>query len=278
MFQKDSSQEESEDDDIGDIPLARKLSRTSSTSSSKSHASTDSSDLSQTSLESVKLCSKAGLDVKSASNEEINFSAEEREKGLQNNVQGSMSKSSVDSVCSSDSVNESKKLNESHNHYPSQDVSRLGVENAEMATENIAESSYISIYKYISSPTKLESANNADYVSKEATENAENENSKIKYDNPKIQSSENKFKSISVSSFESDASSKSPQVSEKRKESEFVDSYKQTQGVESKKSKMDLMNDKTGVTAIANTNNNTNKMKEEDKFVKPERTESEDDG
>ena len=65
MFQKDSSQEESEDDDIGDIPLATKLSRTSSSSSSKSHASTDTSDLSQTSLESIKLCSKAGVDMKS---------------------------------------------------------------------------------------------------------------------------------------------------------------------------------------------------------------------
>ena len=89
---------------------------------------------------------------------------------------------------------------------------------------------------------------------------------------------ENKSKSISVSSFESDASSKSSQVSEKHKESEFVDSDKQIQGVESKKSKMNLMNDTTGDTVIANINNNTNKMKEEDKFVKPKKTESEDDG
>ena len=111
-----------------------------------------------------------------------------------------------------------------------------------------------------------------------ATENTENEKSKIKYDNPKIKSSENKSKSMSVSSFESGASSKSSQVFEKRNESEFVDSDKQTQGVESKKSKMNLMNDTTGDTVIANINNNTNKMKEEDKFVKPKKTESEDDG
>ena len=190
--------------------------------------------------------------MKVASKEETNISAEEADRKFQNSIQGtivgsndhskSSSTSSDNSVLSSDSVTECEKLNDIHDN-TSRDVSRLGVEIAEMAMENIAESSYVSIYKYISSPTKLESANNAGYVTEKATENTGNENSKIKYDNPKIQSYENKSKSIFVSSFDSDASSKSSQVSEKRKESEFVDSDKQTKGVECKKLKMNLMND-----------------------------------
>ena len=179
------------------------------------------------------------------------------------------SSTTSNSIASPASSCVSKDVNEIDDN-SSGDASRLEIE-----SKIFAESSYVSIYKDISSPSNFDSTLEADSVCEESDENKENENNR----DTNVASSENKSTSSSVSSFVSETSSKSSIVStEKIIEPWNINLNKETLEVSNKEYSIDSIGLAPSKVLANKSNIAKEERKEEKEFVKPEVTEFRDEG
>ena len=241
---EDSDSSDGEENTIKDNSLARKLSKKTSTASNKSTSSSNLSDVSQKSIESAKSFSEIEGDRR--------ISTSQAAKIVTN---GSGKHSSASSVISSKSdasseySNTSEKLKMSLNG-SSHDVSRLDVD-----TENVVESSYVTVYKNMHSPTHLENTLETQSFSETSVDNNEHENNSIKVQEENIQNGANESKSTSVSSFVSEASSKSSRVFETSKDL----ANNGSPGLLSDSSESDQNTDSLDATATGTVRDNTDR-------------------
>ena len=219
-----------EDNNIEDIPLAKQVSTNSAASQNKSIASSETSNVSRSSLIFEKYLSKENNDTISISSDEEN--GLNNDSIFQNNDKtvtcGSENHSRASSVSSAQSSASKKSSIQSEISKDNLDISSRDVSRINVDTSNIVESSYVTIYKDITSPSSLDSTIKVKSESNESIEKNEDGSRKIEYNDDIFEIDENTSNSISVSSIDSEAS-KSSTVLERSIEFENTESHNKSQ-------------------------------------------------